>query len=110
MPNNNFNGSEGAYIERPQASQSINNYISSPCFKENKEVKGHFFGRDKILELLSQQGSMGLRIYYGKDASSNPMLIVVAADANGDDILDGDRILDFSLPCPTHCGQNALLD
>lgn len=66
-------------------------------------IKGRFFGRDILEELLAQEGCMGIRIYYGLDDDAIPQLVLVGADANENDMLD--LVVDTSTPCPDQCGS-----
>ena len=105
-----FDGTEGAMISESDARQFMSNYNSGPCITWNQGVKGHFFGKDIIEELLNQQGAKGIRIYYGSKEQDGkplePQLILVAADANQDDILNANKIADASRPCPIFCPKN----
>jgi hypothetical protein len=66
-------------------------------------TKGHFFGINQINKILSNSNCVGLRIYYGKDASTGArQLVMVGADSNENDITD--TILDRSVTCPPYCG------
>lgn len=109
MPNNVFDGSEGDVITSTQANTYRSTYEASPNFTYNQGIKGHFFGKDILNDLLNQNGVMGLRIYYGlkpvSGAPSKPQLVVYGTDANGDDILVNNLIADVSKPCPPLCSN-----
>ena len=45
------------------------------------------FDRAAFDQLLSQEGCVGIRIYYGMDEESNVKLVAVGVDKNGQDIL-----------------------
>ena len=99
-----FNGSEGSLISAATAGQWTKNYRDAhPTW-----IKGHFFGKNKIGDLLRQTGSMGIRVYYAIDDSGVQQLIMVAAKANKDDMLE--QVLDMSIPCPDQCGANNVLN
>lgn len=66
-------------------------------------VKGHFFGKNKLQTLISQQGCVGIRAYYAIDNLGAKQLVLVGVDANENDLYNG-VILDRSYPCPTSCG------
>jgi hypothetical protein len=98
-----FNGYEGSEIGLQDASALTETYRNG----NPGATKGHFIGRERIMELLDQEGAMGIRVYYGIDKYGAKQLVFCAAEANKDDMLD--LIMDFSIPCPTMCGSaNAL--
>jgi hypothetical protein len=68
-------------------------------------TKGHFFGKEKLQEILDQKDIVGVRIYYGIDEEGKKQLIIVGATADENDLVTG-KILDRSCPCPTICGMN----
>ena len=72
------------------------------------EVKGHFFGKEILQELLDQEGCMGIRMYYGISPEDRKELVLVGAKANEDDMTD--LVVDLSTPCPNHCGINSILN
>jgi hypothetical protein len=47
---------------------------------------GELFNRDAIAALLNQKDAKGVRIYLGKDKDGLVKLVLVATDANGNDI------------------------
>jgi len=108
-----FDGTEGGIIPESEARQQISNYKNGPVFNWNHGVKAHFYGKDILLDLLSQTGAKGIRMYYSSkvvvsDNTLQPELVLVAVDANGDDILNNNKIVDISIPCPRYCGNNGL--
>lgn len=100
----NFNPNDGAFISKATAQQYTANYRNNPA---QNSINSHFFGRNKIDDVLNQTGLIGLRVYYGlkEDENQNLVqeLIIVGVDSNGKDILDTGKILDFSRPCPPYC-------
>lgn len=107
-----FDGSEGDFLPKEEAKLGIENYKTSSTFALNNGVKGFLFGRNKIEEILSQNGCLGIRIYYGYEQGTNntlkPQLYIVGTDQNGDDMIE--MVLDRSFPCPQTCPINAALD
>jgi len=104
-----FDGSEGAYITLSMAQSMGSNYTSSDRYEKTAYLKAHFLGKDKLSALLNQSGCMGLRIYYGTKIVSSvevPDFVIVAADEDGNDILDNNLILDSSIPCPPTCPES----
>ena len=73
------------------------------------DVKAGAFHKDQVLELLSQEGCVGLRVYYGRDARNAPTLVLTGIDS-GDNDLTGGTILEFDFPCPPFCGGGDALN
>lgn len=71
---------------------------------------GHFFGKNTIVDILNQNGCVGIRIYYANDPSTGQQhLVIVGADADQNDIFSG-YIAERGIRCPTHCGKPNLLN
>lgn len=66
-------------------------------------IKGEFFGKNAMVEILNQNGCVGLRMYYGADDLLVPHMVIVGVDANGDDQVTG-KIAEHSMLCPPACG------
>lgn len=95
-----FTGQENHSISLTEASNLTRNYrIVNP-----NSIKAGFFGRDTIERILAKDGCVGIRIYYALDDSSVPTLVLVGADANENDLVDGE-IAERPTPCPPDCGQ-----
>lgn len=97
-----FNGSEGSKISVREGGDMTANYRTA----NPGERKGHFFGRDLLMEILEQEGCMGIRMYYGIDDDGEKQLVICGADASEDDMLD--IVGDVSCPCPPCGSANAL--
>ena len=70
-------------------------------------LKGHFFGKEILGQILDQEGCVGIRMYHGQDGDGNRQLVLVGADEYEDDMLD--LVGDISAPCPNKCSTpNAL--
>jgi hypothetical protein len=71
------------------------------------------FNRDAIAALLNHKGAKGIRIYFGQDDKGLIKMVLVAVDAQGNDIPgNGTELgyaLDASLRCPTLCSFNSPL-
>jgi hypothetical protein len=86
----------------------------SACRDANlNTVKGSFFGRDAIEEILAQNGCVGIRAYQAlKDPSTmSPKLTLVlcGVDADQNDMLGQSIIMEYAVLCPPSCGNaNAL--
>lgn len=69
---------------------------------------GGLFSKKAVLSLLSRTDAQYLRYYHARDAEGKRTIILVAADANGNDLLDGGtQTLDHHWPCPPYCPQEA---
>lgn len=101
-----FNGNEGEFVSLSVASEWTANYREA----NPGDVKAHFFGRDKLSEILAQPGCKGIRAYYAVDDSGTKQLVLVGADANEEDMTNDGKILDRSWPCPSNCATNSSLN
>lgn len=71
-------------------------------------VKGGFFHRKELDDLLAQPGCAGLRFYYGRKADQRDTIVLVGVDGDGNDLVQG-VILEDHFDCPPWCGNaNAL--
>ncbi|GAB5417054.1 MAG: hypothetical protein Crog4KO_19200 [Crocinitomicaceae bacterium] len=93
-----FNGKEGGAISIEQGADMTARYRDD----NPGDIKGHFYGKDILKQLLNQEGAMGIRIYYGIDENGKKELVLVSADADENDNLD--LVVDLSQPCPPDCG------
>ena len=66
-------------------------------------IKGGFFGRAAIEQVLAQEGVVGIRYYYGKENNERPVLILVGVDEFGKDLHEG-FLCEMAMPCPPYCG------
>jgi hypothetical protein len=96
-----FDGKVGEEITLATASSCAENYRNQMV---SGDLKGHFFGKDHFNAILEQSDCVGIRIYNGIDGNSKPVLIMVGAKANEDDLVDG-IIVDNGVPCPDRCGR-----
>lgn len=98
-----FNGTEGSFIDLNEGAGLTKTYRTN---HKNKKI-AQFFGREKLLTLLSQTDAVGIRIYFG-ERDGEIELVLVAADANENDIIG--KILDSGVSCPTNCSNNNALN
>ena len=112
-----YTADTGAFVSKATGKQAIADYVGSQAYTEMQDVKAHYFGKNKILDLFNQTGCIGVRIWYGftYDAQNTPLpqLYLVGVDANGNDILPGggnDLVLDASMPCPRYCPTGSSLE
>jgi hypothetical protein len=96
-----FDGKEGEEITMETASSWTENYRNQMV---SGDLKGHFFGKDHFNAILEQTDCVGIRIYNGMDDNGKPVLILVGAKVNEDDLVDG-IIVDRAISCPDKCGR-----
>lgn len=65
-------------------------------------IRAGMFPRSCFEALMKQPGCEGIRIYYGRDEKSQPSLVMVGVDSDGNDMTDGD-LIDNNFPCPPFC-------
>lgn len=105
-----FTGSEGGPISPATLKSWMNNYDArqTETFPGKTVIKGHFFGRDKIMQLLNEKDAVGIRVYHGVNDNGDYTVMLVAARSDWSDILPdsepgGPIILDDSANCPPYC-------
>lgn len=99
-----FTGNEDHDIPLAQAAEWTKNYRDA----NPGAIKGHFFGKGAIKEILDQANCVGIRIYYALDDAGTKQLIVVGVMADTNDISAG-LLAERSIQCPPTCGvANAL--
>lgn len=100
-----FTGSEDHTISLAEASKLTKNYREKAGAEA---IKAGFFGKETLLRILDQDGCVGIRFYYGEEDAGTPVMVLVGANSDGNDLIDGE-IAERSVPCPPHCGGgNAL--
>jgi hypothetical protein len=100
-----FNGTEGSPIDLNTAADLTANYRNA----NPNGLKARFFGKDILNQILAQDGCMGIRIYFGLDAANEAQLVIVGADANENDQING-IVGDRSFPCPSFCSSANVLN
>src|SRR5690606_16463635 len=101
-----FNGDEGEFVTLAMASDWTETYRNDHA----GETKAHFFGKNKLQEILDQTGCMGIRIYYAIDGDGKKQLVLVGAGADEKDMTAGNLILDMGWPCPSFCDSDSGLN
>ena len=94
-----FTGNENHSISLKDASLLTANFRTS--HPSSMTIKGFYFGKTAIQDILNQTDCVGIRIYFGEDNSNNPKLVLVGVRANEDDIENG-HLAEYGLPCPPH--------
>lgn len=99
-----FTGNEGEQITLEEGGEYTLRYRA-----ENPGgIKGVFFGRSHIEQILAQGDCKGLRMYFAKNQDGTPTLVVVGADSNQNDQLN--LIFQQLSPCPLKCSTPNLLN
>lgn len=96
-----FNGNEGDFITLREGSEMTKRYRNTI---QPGEVIGVFMGKEKIQAILDQSECKGIRFYFARNERNENTLVLVGADANQNDIVDG-LIADKAYPCPQTCGN-----
>ncbi len=96
-----FNGNEGEFVTLNDASRWTANYRNTI---QPGDVIAEFLGKEKILELLNQEGCVGIRSYYAINNEGNKTLVLVGVDHDENDLENG-LLLDRSIMCPQHCSK-----
>ncbi|MBK7148064.1 MAG: hypothetical protein IPH78_04385 [Bacteroidetes bacterium] len=97
-----FDGNEGTFITLSEGANMTSAYREA----NPDAIKGLFFGKNKLLDLLNQTGCVGIRIYFAiDDETKEAGLVLVGAKENTNDITSG-YIIDHGISCPPVCGAD----
>ena len=96
-----FNGNEGEFVTLNDASRWTANYRNTI---QPGDTIAEFQGKDKLLELLNQEGCVGIRFYYAINDEGNKILVLVGADCDENDMENG-LLLNDALLCPPNCSR-----
>jgi hypothetical protein len=102
-----FTGSEDHSISLEDAAALTKNYRNA---SESGAIIAEFFGKEALEGILAQERCVGIRCYYGKKDDGSPALVLVGADANENDLLDEDKIVQAGDPCPPFCASSNKLN
>lgn len=95
---------EAAEMTRRHRNQATVSGVRQP----EEGALGGLFTAKAVLDLLSQSGAEYLRYYHARDKDGKRTLVLVAADATGNDLLSsGSEVLDQHWPCPPYCPETA---
>lgn len=100
-----FTGNEGEMVSLEDASRWTSKYRNSEHFDG---VNAIFYGINNLTSLLNQRACQGIRIYKAIDDDGNPVMVLVGADEDGNDMTDG-LILERGIGCPPNCGGGSSL-
>jgi len=63
------------------------------------------FNRSAFEQLLAQPSAAGIRIYRAQHADGSPTMVMVAVDANGEDLAASSSVfIQKGTDCPPNCG------
>lgn len=96
-----YNGKEDHSITLPEAASLVHNFQNQA---EPNAVIGGYFGGEAVLNILNQEGAVGLRYYYGMDNGGTPHIVLVGVDADGNDMMEG-LLAERAAACPPFCGE-----
>ena len=69
---------------------------------------GGLFDKAAVLKLLEHGNATYLRYYHARSVDGQRTVVLVAADVDGNDLLDGGaQTLDQHWPCPPYCPEAA---
>jgi len=86
-------------IELAEAAALIANYQKRLA---PGQVKGGFFGKRTIQEILRQKNCAGIRFWFGAKQNGVPVIALSGVDNRGKDLLEG-NLAEMSLLCPPYC-------
>lgn len=95
-----FTGNEDHSISLATAAAWTKNYRD----RNAGAIKGHFYGKQAIKDILDQSTCVGIRIYYAIDEAGARQLVIVGVKANEDDLFNG-LLAERGVPCPPFCGS-----
>ncbi|MCB2203435.1 hypothetical protein KQI65_01700 [bacterium] len=81
-----FTGMEDHNITLEEAGALTRNYRMAAG---RGAVKGRYFSRVSIEQLLMQEDVVGVRYYYAEDTEGKPQMILVGVNAQGEDLTEG---------------------
>ena len=109
-----YSADVGEDIGYEKGAKMIKNYYD----QNQDDVLAHFMGRNMIEAILAQPGAVGIRMFHGLNEIGIKQMVLVAVDANGNNITsyttvgdDGEIVkhkgivADKSRNCPPYCGD-----
>ena len=100
-----FTGFEDHHIDAQEASQLTRNYR----MREGKgAVKGQYFSRAALEQMLAQEDVVGMRYYYTRSNEGKLGLVLVGVKEDGEDLVNG-FVCGNAIPTSPFCTEkNAL--
>ncbi|XOV69346.1 MAG: hypothetical protein ACFHU9_09190 [Fluviicola sp.] len=65
-------------------------------------TKGVKVDKEKVLDILNQEGCAGIRMYFAENSDGEKTLVLVGTDSGGNDLFNG-MIVDKLSKCPNDC-------
>ncbi len=109
-----FNRNEGTFVPLADAKRWTKNYREANPGEGT--IRAHFYGKDKLQQVLDQSGSEGIRIYHGINDEGKRVVVLVAAKKDENNILPGNEnevvaneglVLEVASICPPYCAPLA---
>lgn len=101
-----FTGNEDHSITIQEAVDLTKNYRDSVG---SDIVRAGFFGKATLQNIIDQPDCVGIRFYYGLNAAGVPQIVLVGADADQNDLVDG-VLAERAVPCPPECSPISILN
>lgn len=107
-----FNGNEGTFVPLADAKRWTKNYRDANPGEDT--IRAHFYGNNKLQQLLDQSGATGIRIYHGINDEGKQVLVLVSAKQDQNNILPSTEnevvageglVLEVAYPCPPDCSS-----
>ena len=101
MPSQPFDPARDHRITRDEAAGLVRNFHAKA---EPGTHHATAFSRSAFEQLLAQPGAAGIRIYRAHHADGSPTMVMVAVDANGQDLTSSDNMfIQKGTDCPPYC-------
>lgn len=98
-----FDATRDHRIHREEAASLVRAFQSSA---EAGEHRASAFNRSAFEQLLAQPGAAGIRIYRARHENGSPTLVMVAVDAEGQDLAAKDGVfIQKGTDCPPYCAS-----
>jgi len=94
-----FTGEEDHSISLGDAAQLTKNYRTSAGAGA---VLGGYFSKAALEGILSQDGNVGIRVYFAQIASGTKTIVLVGVNEDGEDLTEGE-IAEHPIACPPYC-------
>lgn len=92
-------------ITREEAAGLVRNFHAQAATGAHRATA---FNRSAFEQLLAQPGAVGIRIYHARHADGSPTMVMVAVDANGQDLAAADStFIQNGTDCPPFCVAQA---
>lgn len=88
-------------ITREEAEGLVRNFHAQAAAGAHRSSA---FNRSAFEQLLAQPGATGIRIYHARHADGSPTMVMVAVDANGEDLASPTSLfIQRGTDCPPIC-------